>query len=98
MPRRDVIHVVPQDHGGWVVRRESGKEPIAIYRTQGEAQEEARRMAREECVEYVLHGRKGQVEQCDGYDDDLSGVRGNRRTARGTSIFLRPHRSTSCIE
>jgi hypothetical protein len=76
MPERRDIHVVPHDHEGWLVRRENQGEPIAHFRTQDEAQEEARRIAREEQVEYVLHNRRGQVREKESHDHDPTNIPG----------------------
>jgi hypothetical protein len=76
MPDRHNVHVVPHDHEGWLVRRENQEEPIGQFRTQEEAQEEARRIAREEQVEYVLHNRHGQIREKDSHGHDPSSIPG----------------------
>jgi hypothetical protein len=89
MLRRDVIHVAPHGDNGWVVRRGDREDPIAVYRTQDEAQEEARRMAREEHVEYILDSRQGATQDLDNYDHGSLQMR--RRQRGGASMFLRRH-------
>jgi hypothetical protein len=73
---RHDIHVVPHDHEGWIVRRENQDEPIGTYRTQAEAEEEGRRIAREEHVEMLLHNRHGQIRQRDTYGHDPRDIPG----------------------
>ena len=51
-------HVVMQDDR-WVVKEEGATPPIATFKTQGQAWEKAKAIARRERSEAVLHGKDG---------------------------------------
>lgn len=62
------VHVVPSD-GGWDVR-EDGSGRSSHYRTQREAVEAGRDIARQNRSEHVIHGRDGRIRQSDSYGND----------------------------
>ena len=59
-------HVVPHERG-WAVRSDGAAAPLAIFRTQGEAWERAKAVARRERSEAVLHGRDGRIRERNAY-------------------------------
>jgi hypothetical protein len=68
------VHVVPSD-GGWDVKIEGG--PAAgHFRTQGEAMEAGRQLARGNRAEHIIHGRDGRIRQRDSYGRDPFPPRG----------------------
>ena len=63
-------HVV--SHGdGWAVKAEGSLAPIAVFKTQSEAWERAKSIARKERAEALLHGRNGIVRERNTYAPDL---------------------------
>jgi hypothetical protein len=62
------VHVVPGD-GGWNVKVEGGF-GATHFRTQGEAIEAGRRLARGNRSEHIVHGRDGRIRQRDSYGRD----------------------------
>jgi len=66
MGKRDV-HVTPRPDGGWGVGREGGQRQSSLHDTQAAAATEGRRLAREDGVEFNLHGRNGQIREKDSY-------------------------------
>ena len=53
-------HVV--SHGErWAVKAEGASQPLAVFKTQSEAWETAKSIARKERSEAVLHGRNGAI-------------------------------------
>jgi hypothetical protein len=63
------IHVVP--HGdGWAVRRPRSSRASSLHRTQREAQDAARRIARREGLELVTHRPSGKIRDADSYGND----------------------------
>ncbi len=63
-------HVV--SHGdGWAVKAEGASAPIAVFKTQSEAWERAKSIARKERAEALLHGRNGVVRERNTYTQDL---------------------------
>lgn len=70
------IHVTPRDDGGWNVRRENADRASSVHDTQAEAAAEGRRLARQNHVEFNLHGRDGQVREKDSYGNDPNPLKG----------------------
>jgi hypothetical protein len=68
-------HVVSHD-GGWAVRAEGAEQPLATFKTQGEAWEKAKSVARKERSEAFLHGRNGQIRARNTYGYDPRRTRG----------------------
>lgn len=62
-------HVVSLDEG-WAVKAEGMAEPLAIFKTQSEAWERAKSIARKERSEALLHGRNGLIRARNTYGYD----------------------------
>jgi hypothetical protein len=69
------VHVVPSE-GGWNVKVEGGGFEATHFRTQGEAIEAGRRLARGNRSEHIIHGRDGRIRQRDSYGRDPFPPRG----------------------
>ena len=54
----------------WVVKEEGAAEPFAVFKTQNEAWEKAKSIARKERSEALLHGRDGRVRERNTYGHD----------------------------
>jgi hypothetical protein len=68
-------HVV--SHGErWAVKPEGASEPLAVFKTQGEAWEKAKAIARKERSEALLHGKNGAIRARNGYGHDPRRSRG----------------------
>lgn len=63
------IHVVPSGDD-WAVRREGEDTVLSTHTTQAEAEEEGRRIAREDKAEFQLHGKDGRIRLRDSYGND----------------------------
>lgn len=62
-------HVV--SHGdGWAVKAEGASEPLATFKTQSEAWEKAKSIARKERSEALLHAKNGQIRARNTYGYD----------------------------
>jgi len=62
-------HVVP--HGSeWAVRGEGNGRPTSLHRTQAEAIEAAREIARSQQSELVIHRSDGRIRDRDSYSTD----------------------------
>lgn len=59
-------HVVPHD-GAWAVRSEGRGRATSVYKTQREAIKAARKSAKRDGSEIVIHGRDGRVRERDSY-------------------------------
>lgn len=69
------IHIVPADDG-WRVEREGQQRAVATARTQKEAADRGREVARKDRVEFLLHGRDGQIREKDSYGHDPRNIPG----------------------
>ena len=68
-------HVV--SHGdGWAVKEEGAQGPFAVFKTQSEAWEKAKSIARKERAEALLHGRNGMIRTRNTYGHDPSRAKG----------------------
>jgi len=69
------LHVV--SHGErWAVKVEGAPEPLATFKTQSEAWERAKSIARKERSEALLHGRNGMIRARNTYGHDPSRTKG----------------------
>jgi uncharacterized protein DUF2188 len=62
-------HVVNRG-GGWAVEAEGASEPLAVFKTQSEAWEKAKSIARKERSEAFLHAKSGQIRARNTYGHD----------------------------
>jgi hypothetical protein len=63
------IHVVARNEG-WVVRKEGATRASSVHSTQRDAVDAARKIARHENGELVIHGRDGRIRDRDSYGND----------------------------
>jgi NAD(P)H-nitrite reductase large subunit len=73
MPKKGDVHVMPSERG-WRVQIEGTGGARSTHTTQAEAAKTARRIARQNSAELLIHGRNGQVRERSTY------VRDPRRT------------------
>jgi hypothetical protein len=59
-----------------VVKEEDAAAPVATFKTQGQAWEKAKAIARRERSEAVLHGRDGRVRERNTYGHDPRSTKG----------------------
>lgn len=64
------IHVVPNRGNGWRVVRANAQRASRRFTTQAEAEVWGRQLAREDGVEFTLHGLNGQIRERDSYGND----------------------------
>lgn len=62
-------HVVPHPNG-WAVKGAGGQRASSVHRTQQEAIDQGRSVARNQCSELLVHGRNGQIRERDSYGND----------------------------
>ena len=60
----------------WAVKAEGAPEPVALFKTQSEAWEKAKSIARKERSEALLHGKNGAIRARNTYGHDPSRGRG----------------------
>jgi Uncharacterized protein conserved in bacteria (DUF2188) len=66
-PKAVRIHVTPSPDGGWEVRLSGARRAQGLFHTQSEAVSVARRRARGEKGELVVHSRSGDVRTYHNY-------------------------------
>ena len=59
-------HVMAHERG-WAVQAEGASQPSAFFKSQNDAWERAKAIARKERSEAVLHGRNGAVRERNAY-------------------------------
>lgn len=69
------VHVTPRG-GKWAATKEGSQRASSIHDTQREAQKKDRQIARNDKTEFFLHGKQGQVRECDSYGGDPSYSKG----------------------
>jgi len=62
-------HVVPHERG-WAVTEDGAELPCAVFKTQSDAWEKAKALARKERSEALLHGRNGRIRTRNTYCPD----------------------------
>lgn len=68
MPKRNQ-HVIPQGNG-WAVRGAGAQKATRLVDTQKQATDLARKIARNQQSELIIHGRNGQINRRDSYGSD----------------------------
>ena len=54
------IHVLPGEHGDWIVREDGGRE-LGHYPSQDAAKSVGQKLARKRSAELLVHGRAGKI-------------------------------------
>ena len=62
-------HVIPHQ-GKWAVKSEGSQRATSIHKTQAEATEKAREIARRQKSELLVHGRDGQIRSRNSFGND----------------------------
>lgn len=68
-------HVVPHSEG-WAVKPAGGDRASSVHRTQQEAVDRAREIARNQGTELFIHGANGQIRERDSHGHDPNPPRG----------------------
>ena len=63
-------HVTPHPKGGWQVKKEGAKRAGSRHKTQGAAIDQARKSAKREKTEVVIHRKDGKIRDSDSYGND----------------------------
>lgn len=75
MAKRPAQHVVPDD-GDWAVRREGSSRVSSRHDTKKEAVAAARRIARNQQTELIIHRKDGTIQRRDSHGNDPFPPRG----------------------
>lgn len=63
-------NVVPARQGGWNIKKDGAKRATKHFETKNEAVNAARKIARNQGVELVIHGLNGRIQQKDSHGND----------------------------
>lgn len=63
-------HVTPRKDGGWQVKGAGNSKATSIHDTQKEAIDAAKKIAKNQGQEVVIHGKNGQIRGKDSYGND----------------------------
>lgn len=63
------VHVVPKGES-WAVRKENSQRVTKVTKTQKEAIQEAKKIAKESKSELFIHGKNGQIRERNSYGND----------------------------
>ena len=70
MSKKKDIHVAPHPDGGWQAKREEGERASVVGPTKQQVLDDARKLARQDKVELVIHGKDGKIQDSDSYGPD----------------------------
>lgn len=69
MPRKE-HHIVPNENGGWDVKR-NGADRASVYTdTKQEAIDKGRVISRNQATELVIHNKDGKISNSDSHGND----------------------------
>ncbi len=63
------VHVLPRKDV-WIIRKEGHSKATSVHPTKRDAVEAARKLARDQSSELVIHGRDGRIRNRDSYGPD----------------------------
>lgn len=69
-------NVVPASQGGWNIKRDGAQRATKHFTTKTAAVNAARKIARNQGAELVIHGRNGRIQQKDSHGHDPFPPRG----------------------
>jgi hypothetical protein len=67
MAKQDTHHVVPNQDGGWDVKRGGGQKASHHTDTKAEAERIARDISKNQGTELVIHGKDGKIQSKDSH-------------------------------
>jgi hypothetical protein len=70
MAKQDTHHVVPNQDGGWNVKRGGGQKASHHTDTKAEAERIARDISKNQGTELVIHGKDGKIQSKDSHGND----------------------------
>jgi hypothetical protein len=70
MAKQDTHHVVPNQDGGWDVKRGGGQKASHHTDTKAEAERIARDISKNQGTELIIHGKDGKIQSKDSHGND----------------------------
>lgn len=72
MGKQDTHHVVPNQNGGWDVKKSGSKRSSNHTTTKAEAEKIARKISINQKTELVIHGKDGKIQRKDSHSGNDS--------------------------
>jgi len=69
MPRKE-HHLVPNPDGGWDVKRNGADRASVHADTKADAEKAGREISRNQGTEFVIHSKKGVIQDSDSHGND----------------------------
>lgn len=69
MPRKE-HHVVPNQKGGWDVKKEGSKKSSVHTDTKKDAVDKGRSISKNQGSEFIVHGKDGKIQKSDSHGND----------------------------
>lgn len=69
MPRKE-HHVVPNQKGGWDVKKEGAKKSSVHTDTKKDAVDKGRSISKNQGSEFIVHGKDGKIQKSDSHGND----------------------------
>lgn len=70
MAKKRTQHVVKNPEGGWAVKKGGSSRSTKIHKTQKEAIDHGREIAKKQNAELYIHGKDGEIKKKDSYGND----------------------------
>jgi len=78
MAKRTTQHVVKNPSGGWTVRKGGSSRATKVHKTQKDAIDHGRKIAKNQKAELYIHGQDGKIRQKDSYGKDPNPPKGKK--------------------
>lgn len=79
MAKRTTQHVVKTPSGGWAVKKGGTSKATKVHKTQKDAIDHGREIAKKQKVELYIHGQDGKIRQKDSYGKDPNPPKGKKK-------------------
>lgn len=69
MPRKE-HHVVPNQKGGWDVKKDGARKSSVHTDTKKDALDKGRSISKNQGSEFIIHGKDGKIQKSDSHGND----------------------------
>lgn len=69
MPRKE-HHVVPNQKGGWDVKKDGARKSSVHTDTKKDAVDKGRSISKNQGSEFIIHGKDGKIQKSDSHGND----------------------------
>jgi hypothetical protein len=79
MAKKTTQHVVKTPSGGWAVKKGGSSKATKVHKTQKDAIDHGREIAKKQKAEFYIHGQDGKIRQKDSYGKDPIPPKGKKK-------------------